>query len=132
MNYLKWQCAGADFLWLLPLLINIDILLMEANMQIIVKISQKSSLKAHFVVTIFIVLTLASDLTVLHENDAFSILVLSTKKRNSSFLKKIFVFQKIYLKFKLLKTFNIFTDCHIKTCQSPKQRAILKIPSTVF
>ena len=44
---------------------------------------------------------------VLYGNDAFSILVLSTKKEYSSFLKNVFVFQKIYFKVKLLKTFKI-------------------------
>ena len=53
-------------------------------------------------------------MAVLYGNDAFSILVLSTKKRYSSFLKKVFVFQKIYFKVKVLKTFKIFTDCHKK------------------
>ena len=38
-----------------------------------------------------ICLTLASDMGVLYDNDAFSILVLSTKKRHSSFLKMISV-----------------------------------------
>ena len=46
------------------------------------------------------------------------------------FLKKIFVFHKICIQ--VLKTFKIFSDCHIKTCRSLKRRGILKIPSTVF
>ena len=55
------------------------------------------------------------------------------KKRYSSFLEKVFVFQKICFKVKVLKTFETFTDCrHIKTCRYLKRRAILKIPSTVF
>ena len=78
------------------------------------------------------VLKLASDMAVLSGNDAFSILVLSTKRWYSSFLKKSFVFQKICFKVKVLKTFKTFTDCRIKTCRSLKGRAILKIPSTVF
>ena len=61
-----------------------------------------------FVVTILFVLSLASDMAVWYGNDAFSILVLSTKKRYFSFLKKVFVFHKIYFKVKLLKTFKIF------------------------
>ena len=69
---------------------------------------------------------------VLYGNDAFSILMLSTEKQYSSFLKKVFVFQKIYFKVKVLKTFKISTDCHIKTCQFLERRAILKIPSTVL
>ena len=47
-----------------------------------------------------------------------SILVLSTKKRYSSFLKRVCVFQKIYFKVKVLKSFKISNDCHIKTCRS--------------
>ena len=62
----------------------------------------------------------------------FSISVVSTKKRYFSFLKKFFVFSKIYFKVKVLKPFETFTDCHIKACWSLKRRAILKIPSTVF
>ena len=53
--------------------------------------------------TILFVLTLASDMTVLYGNDAFSILVLSTKKRYSSFLKMAFVFQKTYFRVKYYK-----------------------------
>ena len=67
-------------------------------------------------VTILFVLTLASDVVVLYENDGFSILVLSTQKPYSSFLKKVFVFHKIRFKVKVLKTFKIFNDCHIKAC----------------
>ena len=44
----------------------------------------------------------------------FLILVASTKKLYSSFLKKVFVFQKICFKDKILKTLETFTDCHIK------------------
>ena len=69
---------------------------------------------------------------VFNGNDVFSILLVSTKKWYSSFLKKVFVFQKICFKVKVLKTFETFTDCHIKTCRSLKRRAILKIPSIVF
>ena len=56
----------------------------------------------------------------------------STKKRYSSFLKKCFVFQIIWIKVNVLKTFKISTDCHIKACRSLKRRAILKIPGTVL
>ena len=75
---------------------------------------------------------MASDRAVLNGNDVLSILALSTKKRYSSSLKKVFVFQKIYFKAKVLKTFETFTDCHTITCRSLQGRAILKIPSTVF
>ena len=77
-------------------------------------------------------ITLASDIAILYENDAFLILELWVKKRCSGFLKKVFVLQKICFKVKVLKTFKIITDCHIKTCQSLKQRAISKISSTVL
>ena len=72
-----------------------------------------------------IFLSLPSDEVVLNGNDVLSILVVSTKKQYSSFLKKVFVF-------KVLKTFETFTDCYIKTCRYLKQRATLKIASTVF
>ena len=71
-------------------------------------------------------------MAVLYGSDALSILVLSTKKWYSSFLLKVFVFQKIRFKAKVLKTFKLFTDCHIKTCPSLKRKAILKVPGTVF
>ena len=57
-----------------------------------------------------------------------SILVLSTKKWYSSFLKSVCLFQKIYFKVKVLKSFKISSDCHIKAYRSLKGRAILKIP----
>ena len=85
-----------------------------------------------FLFTILFLLTLVSDMAILYGNDAFSILVLSTKKPHSGFLKKVLVFQKIYFKVKATKTFTIPTDCHIKTCRSLKRRAISIIPNTVF
>ena len=57
-----------------------------------------------------------------------SILVFSTKKWYSSFLKSVCLFQKIYFKVKVLKSFKISSDCHIKACWSLKWTAILKIP----
>ena len=78
-----------------------------------------------------ICLNITSDMVVLYENDALSILVLSTKKRYSSFLKKGFIFEKIDFKVKLLTTLKISTDCHIKTCWSLKRRGIFKIPITI-
>ena len=63
----------------------------------------------HFVLTIQFILTFASDRALLYGNKAFSILVLSTKKQHSSFLKKGFVFKKICFKVKVLKSFKIFT-----------------------
>ena len=52
-------------------------------------------------------------MTVWYGNDAFSMLVLSTKKRYSCFLKKVFIFQKICFKVKVLKTFKVFTAFQI-------------------
>ena len=86
----------------------------------------------HFVLTSLFVLTLAFDVVVLYGNDTFSVLLPSTKKHYPSFLKKIFVFQKVCFKVKVLKTFKISTDCHRKTCWSLKRRAILKIHSIIF
>ena len=61
----------------------------------------------HFVLTILFVLTLAFDMTDLYGNNAFSILLLSTKKPYSSFLKKVFVFQKMCFKVTVLKMFKL-------------------------
>ena len=47
-------------------------------------------------------------------------------------MKTMFVFQKICFKLKVLKTFETFTDCHIKTRQSLNRSATLKISITVF
>ena len=79
-----------------------------------------------------ILLTLASDRTVLYGIDAFSFLVVSTKKQYSSFLKNVFVLQKVWFNVKVLKTFKISSYCYIKTFRSLKRRAFLKIHSTVF
>ena len=59
--------------------------------------------------------TLASDRAVLSGNVVFSFLVLTINKRYSSFLRKVCVIQKICFKAKVLKTFQISSDCHIKT-----------------
>ena len=58
---------------------------------------------------------------VFNGNGVVLILVASTEKRYSSFLKKVFALQKICFKVKVLKTFETFIDC--------ERRAILKIPS---
>ena len=50
----------------------------------------------------------------LYGNHAFSILVLSSEKRYYNFLKKVFLFHKICFIVKVLKTFKISSDCHIK------------------
>ena len=70
------------------------------------------------------VLTLASDRADLYGNVAFLSLVLSIKKRYSSFLKKGFRFSEI--------NFKISSDCHTKTYRSFNRSAISKIFSTVF
>ena len=77
-------------------------------------------------------LTLASDRVVLYGIVEFSFLVLPTKKRYSSFLKEICVFQKTCFKVKVSKAFNISSDCHINVCRDLNRGAVLKIPSTVF
>ena len=66
---------------------------------------------------------------ILYKNVAFSIIILSTKKRCSSFFKKNIVFQKTCFKVKVLKTFKISSDCHLKICWSLERWTILKIPS---
>ena len=57
-------------------------------------------------------------MVVLYGYDAFSILVLSTKKLYSSFSKKIFFLQKTCFKVKVLKTFKIPTDCNMPISQT--------------
>ena len=62
------------------------------------------------------VLTLASDRTVLNEDVAFSILALSTKKRSSSFLRKVLFFLEICFKFKSIEdiwNFQWFSQKHV-------------------
>ena len=86
----------------------------------------------HFVLLILFVLTLTFDRPVLYQNVAFSVIVLSTKKQCFSFLKKVLVFQKTYFKVKVLKTFKISSNRHLKTCRSLKRRSILKIPNPLF
>ena len=58
--------------------------------------------------------------------------VLSTKKRFSTFSKKVFIFQKKRFKVKALKAFKISSDCHLKPYRYLKRRVIFKIPITVF
>ena len=84
--------------------------------------------EVHFTLPILFVLTLASERIFSYGTVAFWIFVLSTKKRYSNFVKK--VFQKICFKIKALKTFEISSDCHIKTHRTLKRRAILKTAST--
>ena len=100
------------------------------NNQLLAKL--RSFWQVYFEHQILFVLKLASDRVLLYGNLTFSILLLSTKMRYSNFFKKVYVFENICFKVEVQKTFNISSDWHIKTCQSLKRRAILKIPSTVF
>ena len=68
---------------------------------------------------------------VLYENMTFLIIVLSTKRLLLYFFL-FFIFQKTTFKVKALKTFRILSDCHMKICQSLKQRAVLKVHSYVL
>ena len=79
-----------------------------------------------------ICLNIVSDLTVLYESDAFSIFVLSTKKKVLQFFEKGSRYPENLLQSQMLKTSKISKDCHTNTCQSLKRRAILKIPSSIF
>ena len=49
----------------------------------------------------------------------------SEQEKVSSFLRKVIVFQKTCFKVKVLKTFKIHSDCHIKTFRSLQRWAIL-------
>ena len=73
-----------------------------------------------------------SDGADLYGNVTLSIVVLPTKRLHFSFSKKIFVFQKTFLRDKAFKLFKNSNNCYIEICQAPKRRAILKILSTVF
>ena len=72
------------------------------------------------------VLILAINGAVFHENVAFSIIVVSTTKRYSSFLKMGLIFQKVCFKVRALKLLKIFSDFQIKISQSLERRVILK------
>ena len=109
-----------------------EVLKLEKNFQKYKVGTSKTPFFVIFVVAILFVSTLVSDRAVLNGNDVFSISVVSTNKQSSSFLKKVFICQKICFKVKVLKTCEILTDCHIKTCRSLKRKAILKILGTVF
>ena len=71
-------------------------------------------------------LSMASKREVLYGYVTISIAVLSTTKRYSSFLQKVFIFQKICFKVKLLKTFKVVSDYHIKECQYQKRQKCQK------
>ena len=60
-------------------------------------------------------LTLAFDRVVLFGSFAFSIVVLSTKKRYSIFLRKVFVLKEICFRAKVMKMFKIFIEYFLLT-----------------
>ena len=80
----------------------------------------------------FLYLTLAFDRVVLHGTIAFSITVLSPKKQEPSFFKKVLAFQKTHFKISVLETLKISCVCCLKTYQSLKWRIIVQAPSAVF
>ena len=82
-------------IWVIGTLNQLFIIFKKIN-KLLAKIC--SLWQVQFAVTILFLLTLASDMAALFENDVFSILVLPTKTRFSSFLKKVFVFLKICCK----------------------------------
>ena len=106
--------------------IKTSTLLKSINMEICLLVHQINSL---YEVPIPFALILTSDRAVLQGNAAVSISVLSTKKRFSIILKRVCLFQKISFKIRVIKTFKSFINCHIKTCQTLKRSAILKITS---
>ena len=53
-------------------------------------------------------------------------------KNDNPVFEKGFRFPENLFQSRVLKMFETFTDCHIKTSRSLKRRAIVKIPSTVF
>ena len=88
--------------------------------------------KVNFLLPILFVLTLVFTRAVWYGNVAFSITVLSSKKRYSSFLKKDLVFQKTCLKAKVIRTHKIPSDYRVKLCRSLERKAILKISLVPF
>ena len=52
--------------------------------------------------------------------------------RYYSFYKEVFVFQKTCFEVRVLKTFKVSKDCHIKTCRSLKRRAFWKSLAPFF
>ena len=86
----------------------------------------------HFLVTILFVLILASERAILNVNDVFLILVVLTKKRNSIFFKKVFVFQKTCFKVKVLKAFETFSDCHKKNVPFSQTECYFQNPYSCF
>ena len=100
------------------------------NAQLLLSVSTEVLLGGAFLR--WVSLTLASGNTVLQEKDAFLILVLPTKNGYPSFLKKVFVFQKICFKVEVMKTFKFSTDCHIKHADLPNGGLFLKSLALFF
>ena len=65
---------------------------------------------------------------ILYGNVAFSILALSTQKWSSSFLKKVFFFQKICFKDKVLIMFKIPSNCDKKTMPISQREGYFENP----
>ena len=74
----------------------------------------RSLWKVHFALPILICLNIDFWPDSFAWYDAFSILLVSTKNRFSSFFKKSFRFPENLLQSKVLKTFIISSNCHIK------------------
>ena len=62
----------------------------------------------------------------------FSIIVVSTQKRCSIFMRKALVFGKNCFRDKVMKRFKFSNDFRVKVCGSLKRRIILKIYNNVF
>ena len=92
----------------------------------------RSFCKVNFLLPILFVLTLVFTRAVWYRNVAFSIIVLSSKKRHSSFLKKDLFFQKTCLKAKVIRTLKIPSDYRVKICRSLERKAILKVSLVPF
>ena len=80
----------------------------------------------------YFVLTLTLGIAVLYGNVALSMAELSNEKRYSNFKGRALVFQKTCLKSKVCVMLKISYHYYLKTCQSIKQRTILKTPNTTF
>ena len=80
----------------------------------------------HFALPIQFVLILAFVLTFSFASYCFEL-----KSDPPVFFRKGLVFQKTFFKVKILKTFKISCDCHIKPCLSLKRRAFFKNPKNL-
>ena len=86
-----------------------------------------------FVLSILFVLTFVLAWQFCSKAIRFSCLCYHLKKRRSSLLTKVFLFQKSCFKIKTKKTFKISSGFSIqKICRSLKRRVMLKIYSILF